>query len=263
MTREEWLPQGAAAMELIHRSDFRVASYHVGPRGEVPPWALMGFFEHAAGEHAASWKLSVMDLLPRGLSWVLSRYHLQLLRPLCYGEGVEVSTWPSGRSTMFATRDFEAVGTDGRPVALATTSWVLIDVRQKKPVPVAEVVPETFALERRSLADSFSALPKLEAHAAAPPVELPVMRRDLDLNEHVNHTVYVQWALEAVASEMLPGLRPVAIEVSYRAEARRGDRIRSLASGPQQAGERRVMLHQIAHCAEGSELARLRTTWGR
>lgn len=248
-------------MELVHRSDFRVAVYHVGPRGEVRPTALMGFLEQAAGEHAAAWKLSVMDLMPRGLTWVLSRYHLRILRPPRYGERLEVTTWPSGRSKMFATRDFEVAGSDGGPVALATTSWVLLHVREKKPVPLAEAVPAEYALDRRALDDGFAALPKLERPARE--VALPVMQRDLDLNEHVNHTVYVQWALEAVTPEERAGLRLHAVEASYRAEARLGDRVTSLAGEPERSEAGLVFAHRVAHAASGTELARLRTVWAR
>jgi len=145
-------------------------------------------------------------------------------------------------------------------VAVATNSWVVIDLKQKKAVPVREVVPEEFVLDRRAFTDVFGALPKLEVSVGE--VALPVMRRDLDLNGHVGHTVYVEWALEAVSSEAVKGARLLAVEVSYRAEATLGDRIVSAvdAGEPTEAG--RVFRHRIANDS-GAELARARTTWGR
>jgi acyl-ACP thioesterase len=246
-------------MDLLLRRHFRVASYDVGPRGEARPSALMGWLEEAAGEHAASWKLSVVDLFPRGLTWVLSRYRLDVKRWPRFGEGLEVATWPSGRSSMFATRDFEVVDADGSPVALATTSWAVLDLSTKKPVAVTEVVPQEFLLERRTLADGFAALPKLETSERD--VELPVMLRDLDMNLHVNHVVYVQWALEAVPPEIAAARWPKGLEVSYRAEARLGDRVVSAAACvPSEPGER-VFVHRIAHAQTGAELARVRSRW--
>ena len=248
-------------MELLHRRDFRIGFSSLGPHGEVRATALMGLLEEAAGEHAGAWGLSVNDLRPRGLTWMISRYHLRILRAPRWGEGLEVATWPSGRTTMFATRDFEVSGAGGEPVAVATTSWVVIDLEQKKPVPVRQVVPEQFVLERRAFTDAFGALPKLEVSAHE--VALPVMRRDLDLNAHVGHTVYVEWALEAVPREALKGARLLAVEVSYRAEANLGDRIVSAVDAGEAPGDGRSFRHRIAHAESGFELARLRTTWGR
>jgi len=250
-------------MELTGHREFRVASYHLGQRGAVRPSAIMGFLEEAAGEHASSWKLSVFDLRPRGLTWVLARYHLKLLKAPRHGDLLEVTTWPSGRSSMFATRDFEVVAaSDGSPVALASTSWAILEVASKRPVSVADVVPEQFVLPRRVLGQGFCTLPRVES--ASRQVELPVMRRDLDLNDHVNHVVYVQWGLEAVDPALVPGLRPVELEVSYRAEALWGDRVLScVESAAALEGAAATFAHRIANAATGSELARLRTSWGR
>lgn len=252
-------------MELTGHREFRVASYHVGYRGTARPSAVMGFLEEAAGEHAHTWKLSVFDLIPRGMTWVLTRYHLKLLKPLRHGDLVEVTTWPSGRTSVFAMRDFEVAASDGSPVALATTSWAILDLQTKRPVNVTDVVPREFVLPRHALGTSgFASLPRLETPHRQ--VELPVMRRDLDLNEHVNHIVYAQWGLESVdPAASAPGLRPAEMEISYRAEARWGDRVVSASAptAPPEGSEGTAFLHRIANAATGGELARLRTVWAR
>jgi len=85
-----------------------------------------------------------------------------------------------------------------------------------------------------------------------------VLARDLDINRHVNHTVYVQWALEALPRELLLETAPAEIEVAYRAEAFYGDEIAARAQ-VEDAG--RSFRHQIVNASTGAELARLRTLW--
>jgi len=250
--------------EPILRRRFRVASYHVGPRGVARPSAIMGFLEEAAGEHATSRGLGVTQLHPRGLTWVISRYHLRIARAPRFREEIEVTTWPSGRSAIFALRDFEVTAADGEPIAVATTSWAILDLETRRPRPVASVLPPDFLLERRALVDDFASLPALEASERD--VTLPVMLRDLDMNLHVNHIVYVQWALETVPLDLLRAGSPLDVEVGYHAEARLGDRIvASIAKdGTARTGSgagERVFLHRITHAERGTELARLRTTW--
>ncbi|MGC4122418.1 MAG: thioesterase [Myxococcales bacterium] len=252
-------------MELTGHREFRVASYHIGFRGTARPSAIMGFLEEAAGEHAMSWKLSIFDLMPRGMTWVLARYHLKLLRPVRHGEVVDVTTWPSGRTSVFATRDFEVAAADGSPVALASTSWAILDMATKRPINVTDVVPPEFVLPRRVLGQGFSSLPRLDDTQVQRQVELPVMRRDLDMNDHVNHIVYAQWGIESVDPAAVSGLRPTEIEISYRAEARWGDRVVSAMAptAPPEDAQPPAFIHRISNAVTGAELARLRTVWGR
>ena len=44
------------------------------------------------------------------------------------------------RLILTAQRDFEVVGADGSPVALATTSWAVLDLSTKKPVAVEDLL---------------------------------------------------------------------------------------------------------------------------
>ncbi len=245
-------------MELLLRRGYRVASSDVGPRGELRPSALMGLLEDAAGAHAAGYGVGVRELQARGLAWVLARYHLQVQRAALLGEELAVATWPSGRTPVFATRDFEVTDPAGAVVARATTSWAVIDVATKRPRRMSEVVDPTFVVDRRAIADRFEPLPAADGAGRA--VEIPVLRRDLDMNVHVNHAVYVDWALEAAPPELAGAACPAAIEVAYLAEARLGDRVLSSAM-PADAEGGRVLLHRIANADTGAELARLRTTW--
>jgi acyl-ACP thioesterase len=177
-----------------------------------------------------------------------------------YGETVKVTTWPSSRSTLFVTRDFEMTDPSGSLIAVATTSWAVLDLSSKRPVGISKVVPEAFVMNRHVIESGFSQMPKLDSFETR--VEIPVMLRDLDLNEHVNHIVYVQWALEAIPLHILQTKSPRSIEVSYRAEARFGDRILSSSiKDPAPDCSEDTYHHAIINASTGAELSRLRTVW--
>ena len=245
-------------MDLLLRRACRVASFDVGPRGELRTSALMGYLEDAAGAHASAFGLGVRELQPRGFAWVLSRYNLRVLRVPLLGESLEVATWPSGRTAVFATRDFEVCDARGSVVALATTSWAVIDLVSKRPRRMSDVVSPELVVDRRAIADDFRSLPAPEG--ALSQVALPVLRRDLDMNVHVNHAVYADWALEAAPAQLAQAGPPRGLEVAYVAEARLGDAIVS-SCAPAADGDGRVLLHRITRSSDGVELARARTTW--
>jgi medium-chain acyl-[acyl-carrier-protein] hydrolase len=246
--------------ELVFHKEYVVHTYETDARGLARPLALLNFLQDAAGDHAGRLGLSVIDLLKRNQTWVLSRYHVLIQRYPSLGERVELVTWPSAKHGYFAVRDFE-VSTAAGPVLTATSSWMVIDLDRKQPVKVDEVVGPAYAIGKRALDDPFASLPVLSAAAAE--LRFRVEAGHLDWNRHVNNAVYVQWALEAVPPEILMSRRPLDLEVSYRAEALYGDEVVSAVERLPEDGAGPGFLHQIRHAGSGTELARLRTRWER
>jgi acyl-ACP thioesterase len=246
-------------MDMIHHQEYRVHAYETDASGLVKTVSLLNYLQDAAGEHAGLLGLSVPDLFKRGLTWVLSRYHVLIRRHPRMGERLEITTWPSGKSGYFATRDFEMASAAG-PVLSATSSWMIIDLERKAPVKVDAVIDVPYAVDRRALDDPFASLPVPSAREAE--VRFRVESGHLDWNRHVNNAVYVQWALEAVPAEVLTRRRPLELEVSYRAETFYGEEVLSVIQAVPGADPGPVYLHQILNAASGTELTRLRTRWG-
>ena len=245
--------------ELVFHKDYAVHSYETDARGVARPVALLNYLQDSAGEHAGRLGLSVVDLLKRGLTWVLSRYHIVIHHYPAIGDRLEVTTWPSGKRGHFATRDFEVADGGGRPVLSATSSWMVLDLAQKKTIGVDGVVGPAYALDKRALDDPFASLPV--ASASDDGIRFRVEASHIDWNRHVNNAVYVQWALEAVPMDVLSARRPVDLEVSYRAEALYGDEVLSAVERIAGDSPGPVYLHRISNAATGAELARLRTRW--
>jgi medium-chain acyl-[acyl-carrier-protein] hydrolase len=252
--------------DLIYRKPFSIHTYESDFEGRARLVSLLNFLQDAAGEHATLLGWSVLDLFKKNMTWVLSRYHVRVLRYPAWGERLEVLTWPSGRHGFFALRDFDVSDGGGKTVLVGTTSWMVIHTGRKQPVKLDELFTSNVFLEKRALRDDFAPLPPVgEAEREVP---FRVEMGHLDLNKHVNNAVYIQWALEALPEDVLSRRRPVEVEVSYRAEAFYGDTVVSrVLSAPRPAptegdrGAGPVFLHQIVNPSTGAELARLRTRW--
>jgi medium-chain acyl-[acyl-carrier-protein] hydrolase len=252
--------------DLIYRKEFFIHTYESDFEGRARLVSLLNFLQDTAGDHATLLGWSVLDLFKKNMTWVLSRYHVRVLRYPAWGERLEVVTWPSGRHGYFALRDYDVRDREGKPVLAGTTSWMVLHTGRKQPVKLDGLFPANVFLEKRALADDFAPLPPVET--AEREVSFRVEMGHLDLNKHVNNAVYIQWALEALPGEVLSRCRPVEAEVSYRAEAFYGDTVlsRVLPAPPPvpaagDPGAESVFLHQIVNASTGAELARLRTRW--
>jgi len=243
---------------LLHTKPFMVRHYEVGPSRLVRPATLLDYLQDAAAEHATILRIGVQDLHHRDLTWVLSRLRLTVERYAGVGETVLVRTWPSTRGGLSSYREFEVIDQAGEIVARATTAWVVLDLIRRRPVRIADVLPDYPLEPRRAIADDFPPLPR--PGDSGREVHFTVRQSDLDMNRHVNNAVYVGWALESAPEAVAETRRPVDIEVGYRAEALAGDTVfaRCLPEAVTDSGR---FLHEITREKDGKELARLRVNW--
>ncbi len=250
------MPQPAAPS--LFRNHYQVRSYEVDGGGRLRPVTLLNYLQDSAGSHAAALGFAVSQLRRRQVTWVISRYHVRFSRYPRRGEELEVRTWPSARQTLFALRDFEVCDLFGVPAVTATSSWALIDLERRKPVRLAEHLVDYPVIGRRALEDDFASLPV----PVQVDLELPFRVRygDLDLNAHVNNTVYVDWALETVPAEIARNWVVESLEIGFRAEAFYGDRV-LVRTQALESGEKAVFVHQLVSDRDGRELTRLRTSW--
>jgi acyl-ACP thioesterase len=220
------------------------------------PHVLLNYLQDAAYGHANELGVSVFHLFEKGLTWVLSRYHIAVDKYPVVGEEVKVRTWVPSPPKRFYLREFEIVGESGDVLVRASSSWLLADIRTKQAVHGDISLGEFPVVPRRAVEDDFGHLPAMEEHNQEE--RFCVRIGDLDLNRHVNHVVYIQWALESVPKEVLAKCRPVDIEVAYRGEAKKGEIV--LARTQALDVENRF-LHQLVRESDGKELTRLRTEW--
>ncbi|HVO20789.1 MAG TPA: acyl-ACP thioesterase domain-containing protein [Anaeromyxobacter sp.] len=244
-------------METL-RERYTVHTFEVDAFGRLAVPALAGFLAETAGRHATALGVGLDSLMARGVTWVLVRQRLEILREIRLHQEVEVETWPSGIDRLAALRDFVVRGADGAELARATSQWYVLDLATRRPRPPQAVLdPGRFRLEGAPRALDFreGKLPAPERWDGEQ--RFQVRYADIDQNLHVNNGSYLSWALEAVPRALWESHSLSEVEVQYRAEALLGDAVlsRLLGGGP---GE---FIHGIAREGDGRELARLLTRW--
>ena len=227
---------------------------------ESPSRRLLAVIEEmmeTAGRHAEILGVGVRDLHARGLTWVLARLHVQIGSVPGAGAEVRVATWPAGRQRIFAVRDFQLQNTAGQELLRASSAWALMNMETRRPARLDPHLPVFSRHPERMVADGFAPLPPPYAQAAR--ASYRAEAGDIDLNDHVNNTVYLDWALRSAP----PGARswkPRSLEAAFLGEARLGDTVNCLTEIGR--GERSsVLLQSLRDPASGRELTRLRTRW--
>lgn len=255
---ETALTASAPGMDAFFCQNYQVRNYEVDTRGHLHPVVLLNLLQEAAGRHAQQLGVAVTDLHRRGLTWVLSRLHLQIHSlPRSYA-WVTICTWPSVRAGLFSCREFEVFSESGELLAVATSSWAAINLGSRRPVRLDEHLPPYLLDPRRAIDDGFTTLP--HPRHREPTTHFSVRRADLDINQHVNNAVYAGWLLETVPEITWGRSRLAAIELGFRAEAFAGEEVTSRCE-PLDSSGGDCFVHQLRAVTDGRELVRARSCW--
>jgi len=211
-----------------------------------------------AADHTVELNITIPELLKRGYTWMLSRYHVVVDRYPEYKDTVNISTWIAEHKGLFSIRDYSMQGKNNEILARMTSSWVLYDIKNKKIAKVDDVLPLKNILHERAIDDTFPTLPlpKEEKYIK----NLFVRKQDLDINKHVNNRVIVEWAMEAVPDEITNTHELQELEITFKGQAFYGDSIHSICEIiPNE--EQFNGIHHIINNRSGQSIARVRSKW--
>jgi len=215
---------------------------------------LLDAMSETAGRHAEKLGVGVRDLHAKGLTWVLARLHVKVTNVPAAGQPVHISTWPSGRHRLFAVREFRLADDAGCEILRATSAWALMNMETRRPSRLDPHLPVFSRHPERMVEDDFPPLPPVQAGDSR--AAYRALAADIDINDHVNNTVYLDWALRAVPAAA-HGRKPLALEVAFLGEARLGDEVVCLSEGGW-AGDGAIVRQSLQDAAGGRELTRLR-----
>ena len=174
---------------------YSIKSFHTGPDGLAYIPSLFNFMYDAAGDHCIEENITIQDLQEIGLTWMLSRMHVQFKRIPAAREELTVKTWPTGAQGLYSCRDFLAVDSENKELFRATSAWLTINLEKRRivklPQQVLDIHPEPENADRMII-DNFKG--KLEEPENGNIVD--GFRADystLDVNSHVTSAVYIKW----------------------------------------------------------------------
>ena len=242
----------------VWSENFRVRAYEVDVSGRASVPTVCNWLQEAAGNHATALGWGVDDLQREGLTWVLSRFHLQLEHRPGWREEVAVATWPAGVQRLYALREFRVSSGARFELGVATTAWLLVNLSSLRPVRLPATLEEIARdAPERVLDDAFAKLPEL-ANAEFE-IAIDVRFADLDMNRHANNVSLIAAILEPLPEEVVLGRFLTELEIEFRTEAVHGDHV--VVQAQRVSGEPTGFLHRLLRESDGREIARARTVW--
>lgn len=213
---------------MIQKETYRIRNYESDSRGYLSLYALANFFQDIADRHAIELGVGMPALAEVGLSWVLHRMKINIVRWPKIAEVITIETHPSGLERVFVFRDFRVYDQSGSTIISASSTWLVFDTQKRTLTTPASHFPAIFEPYK-----NFSFLPrsnqKLEFLQSESPIKKIVQARnnEIDTNAHINNSVYFQWLLEPFTIDFLDTHVCNAVEIQFRKECQLEDVITS------------------------------------
>ncbi len=240
--------------------EYPVHVYETGPDGVLSLYSLFDFLQDSASDHAVKLGFGRDDLLKNNHFWVLSRIYAEISRLPQWGETIIVKTWPRGTDRLFALRDFEVHSPDGRSVALATSSWLIVDMTTRR----IQRPDDTLARYRNEILGG-NALPR-NAMKLDPSdgegrntLNFRVKISDLDINLHTNNVRYLKWVADSYDLDFVMNNVPLSAEINYLAESHFNEDICIRVS--EENAKSNIFNHSVTRVPDNTDLCRIRIQW--
>lgn len=215
---------------MIIKHDFEIGFRDVGKSNCLTNTAIIGMLEDIAGVHSNIVGYGMNNIQETGLTWILLNWKLRVFSRPLYGETIHVETWSRKNVRLYCYRDFRIYDSLGNIVAIATSRWVLLDANT---MSIKKILPEI--LDKYNSED----IPVFENEPEIDKITVPetqpsniftytIARRDIDINQHMHNTYYLDLALETLPQDIYQNCDFNSVEILYKKEMKYNDKIKCL-----------------------------------
>lgn len=243
----------------VWNEEFKVRAYEVHNDGYTNIATICNYLQEAAGNHASELGLAIDHMEEHNWTWVLSRLKVRMIRYPRWREIITVKTWPALFDRAYTFRDFQIYDSDEKLIGYASSMWVVINLENRRPVRIPDVISDI------ELPDRARAL-EFDVHERIPKLKKVDLERtfsvrygDLDMNQHVNNVIYIEWGTEAAPEEWLNQHSIEDIDITFRAECHNGETVISQAQKVD--AQDHGMLHRLIRKSDNKILALMKTHW--
>lgn len=203
--------------------NFVIPCYDTDAAWRLKPSAFMNLAQEAAGQHAVYLGFGYDDLIVSNTAWILSRLNIKFLDTPLWRDEITLTTWHKGLNRLFYIRDFVLTDKDGKERVKATTSWLVMNLENRRLVRDPKLVDMDGICTDDAIetpADKVQMPKDIEAEYV---MDHRVSYSDVDTNGHTNNAMYMQWAMDTVEYE-IASTRPVKeVTINFNHETKSGD----------------------------------------
>jgi len=188
-------------MSKIFTRTFRVRWGELDPSGTVSPANYLRYLIETAWDWGTAIGWGEKYSQNPDVFWVIRETEIRFQRPLRHNDVFDFTIWMVNWQRVRGTRCFELkLKESGEVIAQGTQQVVYMDTKTGRPISLSEEEIVKFRHEDPRVFP-FERFPKIAALENTFVTQRQVEWMDLDIYEHVNNVIYVNYAEEAAAQD--------------------------------------------------------------
>lgn len=212
---------------MIFESTAKAGLKDIGKNNLIKNESILEILENIAGEHSSKVGYGVLDIERTKASWILLEWKVKVIKRPIYSEELKVKTWGRYFQKAYTYRDFEIHNSKGELCVIATSKWALIDINTHTIMRLTEDIKNLYKPEEISVfkEETLNKINIPEEYTNK--IEYTVGRKDIDINNHMHNTYYLNLAYEALPEEAYKNGPYNEFRITYKKEITLGDTVTS------------------------------------
>lgn len=207
----------ASIYEEVHNVPF----FFSNSNGEMSLSALLNTVLLVSENQLVKLHLDGESMLKSGLGWVVTQYHIDIIKMPKINEQIKISTQAKSYNKFFCYRDFWIKDMDDNELVKIESIFVLIDIKNRSIAQVQEDQMKELGSEKVSRPEKFPRVRKTDFTDNKKDIHIGYY--NIDINQHVNNSYYFDWILDNMDIDFLKKHSIKTLDIKYEQELTYGD----------------------------------------
>src|SRR5699024_7610734 len=243
------------------KAEFVIPFYESNKYGEVKPISIIRYLGETSELHSEDQNIGMDEMRRNNWAWILYKWKVRMEYYPKVKDKIIVETWASNFYKFYAYREFVIYDVNMEEIGRARSLWIFLDTKRKRPVRIPEKFGEIYNLIDEKVFDDFQDLK--EVLEIEDTIDLYIRKLDIDYNNHVNNSNYLEWILETIPVNFEEGYFLNEFEIIYKQESIYGETVLSHRDEGTYSEDKVVFNHKIVNKESGEIRTLARTIWNK
>ena len=205
--------------EGIWEYNFTVRSFDIDKNNNITLNSISEYLQEVAGAHANGKGFGYNQVVAQNLAWILSGIRIEIDRIPIWDEEITIKSWIVGNNRFTSRRDFEWFDKAGNILLKASSNWVLLNTKTRRPQNIDQMNFDAVILSDK-MATSTEIKNTREKFEDNNPLSYKVRYSDLDMVGHMNNTKYIQLMLDNYSLDFHENHKVKMLNINFKTEAK-------------------------------------------
>lgn len=202
---------------------YEIQFHEVDCLNRLKETVLLNFLQDIAAVDAETIGVGYSKIRDKNIGWFLTKYDIKIFEPITDCKKIKIKSWSEGAIRINCFRDFDIYNSENKKIGEATSCWLLNDLATGKIIPPSEIFDVFATPDKSQLRSNFPKIPPIKnidyqgEHIA--------LFSELDVNRHVNNSIYLTWANDILPLDILMSTRIAELEIQYKKQVKCGEKI--------------------------------------